>query len=566
MFSLDNVLDDLWPQANPAPWQKSLLRRLLHEEEFQTFAARHSHLRGLDMVEQVLEHLQIRCNIAPRELENIPETGPLVIISNHPTGTLDGLALLYAVSRVRRDVKVVTNRMLSHLEPLSNLFIPVDNINGGTRKSSLSLMEQQLQSGGVLIFFPAGEVSRMTRNGIADGHWHSGFIKLAAKFRAPLLPAFIHAKNSPLFYASTLISPTLALLLLMQQMFRRRNSTLPVTLGQRIAWESWHNAQTPARELAKKCRQHVALLGKGLPGKFRTESAIARPEERALLRRELSTAECLGSTADGKTIYLWQRNGQEEAPLLRELGRLREIAFRAVGEGSGKRRDVDSYDDDYLHLILWDEVDLEIVGAYRFMPGAMQLDKRGVEGLYSHSLFHYDERMNDILREGIELGRSFIQPRYWGRRGLDYLWFGIGAYLARYPQYRYLFGPVSISGGLPPAARDLLVAFYRLWFPAMHPLAESRRPYPASLPEALAQFGGEDYTEDLTRLKSLLGNLGCGIPPLYKQYSEVCEPGGVQFIDFGSDPDFNDCIDGLVLVDLTLLKANRYQRYIGAHL
>ncbi|MFW0766153.1 lysophospholipid acyltransferase family protein [Trabulsiella odontotermitis] len=565
MFSLDNVLDDLWPQANPAPWQKSLLRRLLHEEEFQTFAARHSHLRGLDMVEQVLEHLQIRCNIAPRELENIPETGPLVIISNHPTGTLDGLALLYAVSRVRRDVKVVTNRMLSHLEPLSNLFIPVDNINGGTRKSSLSLMEQQLQSGGVLIFFPAGEVSRMTRKGIADGHWHSGFIKLAAKFRAPLLPTFIHAKNSPLFYASTMISPTLALLLLMQQMFRRRNSTLPVTLGQRIAWESWHNAQTPARELAKKCRQHVGLLGKGLPGKFRTESAIARPEERAVLRRELSKAECLGSTADGKTIYLWQRNGQEEAPLLRELGRLREIAFRAVGEGSGKRRDVDSYDDDYLHLILWDEVDLEIVGAYRFIPGGMQLDKRGVEGLYSYSLFHYDERMNNILREGIELGRSFIQPRYWGRRGLDYLWFGIGAYLARYPQYRYLFGPVSISGGLPPAARDLLVAFYRLWFPAMHPLAESRRPYPASLPEALAQFGGEDYTEDLTRLKSLLGNLGCGIPPLYKQYSEVCEPGGVQFIDFGSDPDFNDCIDGLVLVDLTLLKANRYQRYIGAH-
>jgi hypothetical protein len=119
---------------------------------------------------------------------------------------------------------------------------------------------------------------------------------------------------------------------------------------------------------------------------------------------------------------------------------------------------------------------------------------------------------------------------------------------------------------LPPAARDLLVAFYRLWFPATHPLAESRRPYPASLPDVLAQFGGEDYNDDLARLKSLLGNLGCAIPPLYKQYSEVCEPGGVQFIDFGSDPDFNNCVDGLVLVDLTYLKANRYQRYIGAHL
>ncbi|OSC56397.1 GNAT family N-acetyltransferase, partial [Klebsiella pneumoniae] len=135
---------------------------------------------------------------------------------------------------------------------------------------------------------------------------------------------------------------------------------------------------------------------------FKTESAIARPEDRALLKRELHKAECLGRTADGKAIYLWQRNGQEDAPLLRELGRLREIAFRAVGEGSGKRRDIDGYDDDYLHLILWDEEDLEIVGAYRFMPTAIQLAKRGLEGIYSYSLFHYDGRMDDVLQHGIE--------------------------------------------------------------------------------------------------------------------------------------------------------------------
>lgn len=120
--------------------------------------------------------------------------------------------------------------------------------------------------------------------------------------------------------------------------------------------------------------------------------------------------------------------------------------------------------------------------------------------------------MAQVMQHGIELGRSFIQPRYWGRRGLDYLWSGIGAYLARYPQYRYLFGPVSISGGLPADARDLLVAFYRLWFPPTHPLAISRQPYPASLPDVLAQFEGKSYNDDLTRLKSLLGNLGCGIP------------------------------------------------------
>lgn len=566
MFSLDSVLDDLWPQARPAPWQKSLLKRLFYEDEFQQFAAAHCHLKGLDMVEQVLEHLDILCTVSARDLEQIPEHGPLVIIANHPTGTLDGLALMYAVSRVRRDVKVVTNRMLTHLEPLSSLFIPVDNMGGRTAKSSLVQMEQHLQNAGVLIFFPAGEVSRPTRKGIRDKKWHSGFIKLAGKLRVPLLPVHIQAHNSLLFYASTLVSPTLSMLLLMQQMFRRRHSQLPIKIGQQIAWHHWHSATLSSREMAEQCRQHVMRLGKGVPGVFKTQCAIARPEDRATLKRALAQAESLGKTSDGKTIYLWQRNGQEDAPLLRELGRLREIAFRAVEEGSGKRRDTDSYDDDYLHLILWDEDDLEIVGAYRFMPTAMQIEKRGVEGLYSYSLFHYDDKMQDVLEHGIELGRSFIQPRYWGRRGLDYLWSGIGAYLARYPHYRYLFGPVSISGGLPPAARDLLVAFYRLWFPATHPLAASRKPYPASLPDVLAQFGGVDYVDDLTKLKSLLGNLGCGIPPLYKQYSELCEPGGVQFIDFGSDPAFNNCVDGLVLVDLCYLKANRYQRYIEAHL
>lgn len=562
MFSLDSVLDDLWPQARPAPWQKRLLKKLFHEEEFRQFAADHRHLKGLDMVEQVLEHLDILCTLPAHDLEQIPAHGPLIVMANHPTGTLDGLALLYAVSRVRRDVKVVTNRMLTHLEPLSSLFIPVDNIGGRTAKSSFTLMEQHLQHAGVLIFFPAGEVSRPTRTGIRDKKWHPGFIKLAGKFRAPLLPVNIHARNSLLFYASTLLAPNLSMLLLMQQMFRRRHSRLPVKIGQQIGWSHWFSPTLSPREMAEQCRQHVLRLGKGLPGRFKTESAIARPEDRATLKRELAQAESLGTTADGKTIYLWQRNGQEEAPILRELGRLREIAFRAVGEGSGKRRDTDSFDDDYLHLILWDDEDLEIVGAHRFIPTAM----REPEALYSYSLFHYDDKMRDILEHGIELGRSFIQPRYWGRRGLDYLWSGIGAYLARYPHYRYLFGPVSISGGLQPAARDLLVAFYRLWFPATHPLAASRRPYPASLPEVLAQFGGEDYVEDLTRLKSLLGNLGCGIPPLYKQYSELCEPGGVQFIDFGSDPAFNNCVDGLVLVDLCYLKANRYQRYIEAHL
>ncbi|WNN46311.1 lysophospholipid acyltransferase family protein [Winslowiella toletana] len=566
MFTLETVLDDLYPQRKTPGWQKKVLRILLHEKEFQQFNQHHRHLKGLDRVEQVLEYLDIRCELSERDLEQIPSQGPVVIVANHPLGTLDGLALLHAVSQVRRDVKIVTNRLLNCLESLRSLMVPVDNMGNRTNRQQLALMQEQLENHGVLIFFPAGEVSRFGSKGVRDGKWRHGFIRLAARFRAPIVPVHVSGRNSMLFYATSIIYQPLSMLLLVREMFKHRGARLKLKIGACIPFASWHDGHTPAKQLAKRFRRHLYRIARNKSALFQTEPAIARAEDRAVLKRALAECEVLGHLADGKVIYLYRRNGEDYVPILRELGRLREIAFRAVGEGSGKRRDLDDYDDDYYHLILWDQQALDIVGAYRFLPTAEQLARKGVNGIYSQSLFHYDNQMNPVLLQGIELGRSFIQPAYWGKRGLDYLWLGIGAYLAKYPQYRYLFGPVSISGGMPVAARDLLVAFYRLYFAPTMPLATSRRPWPASLPAVLAQFTGDNYAEDLKRLKQLLNNLGTAIPPLYKQYSELCEPGGVQFIDFGSDPAFNHCVDGLVLVDLTQLKASRYQRYIAVHL
>ncbi|NIF21287.1 lysophospholipid acyltransferase family protein [Candidatus Pantoea multigeneris] len=565
MFSIEQVLQDLRPNHTPAAWQLRLLKWALREQEFQDFAARHPHLKGVDMVEQILDHLSVRCELADRDREQIPPRGPAIIVANHPLGALDGLALLLAVSKVRPDTKIVANRVLMALESINSLMLPVDNMSSRTSRDQLQQMQNHLENQGVLIVFPAGEVSRMGSQGIRDNKWHHSFLRLAARARAPLVPVHVAGRNSTLFYAVAKIIPPMALLMLVREMFRKRGSEINLRIGEQIPFSSWHDGHTPGKELAKRLRKHVYRLGQNKPGLFQTESAIALAEDRAELKQALKASEKLGTLPDGKEIFLWRRNGETRVPLLRELGRLREIAFRAVGEGSGRRRDLDSYDDDYYHLILWDDAALEIVGAYRFIPGDEQLTRRGLEGFYSHSLFHYDERMMPILQHSIELGRSFIQPAYWGKRGLDYLWLGIGAYLAKYPQTRYLFGPVSISGGLPLAARDLLVAFYRLYFPTELPLATSRRPYPASLPEVLAQFSGDNYQEDLTRLKQMLNNLGTAIPTLYKQYSELCEPGGVQFIDFGSDPDFNNCIDGLVLVDITRLKPARYARYIEVH-
>jgi hypothetical protein len=238
-----------------------------------------------------------------------------------------------------------------------------------------------------------------------------------------------------------------------------------------------------------------------------------------------------------------------------------------VGEGTGEKRDLDRYDQYYRHLILWDEDDLEIAGAYRIGEGRLRMQKADYR-LYSESLFSYSEQMDSIFEQGIELGRSFVQPRYWGKRSLDYLWYGIGAYLRRHPDVRYLFGPVSLSNSYPKRARDLLVWFYRHYFADTAWLARSRSPYPLdSDAEATIRrlFSGDDYREDFSRLREQLDFLGVSVPTLYKQYSELCEPGGVSFLDFGIDADFNYCIDGLVLVDTHKVKARKRERYIGSH-
>jgi hypothetical protein len=254
----------------------------------------------------------------------------------------------------------------------------------------------------------------------------------------------------------------------------------------------------------------------------------------------------------------------DSSPVMREIGRLREQAFRAVGEGSGKRRDFDQFDWYYRHLILWDEEDLEIAGAYRFVDAGALVRSKGLEGLYSAGLFKYEESTSPFLQNGLELGRSFVQQRYWGKRSLDYLWYGIGAYLAKNPQYRYLFGAVSISNAMPQQARELLVYFYKLYFTGAKEVVCSRNPFSFSQPTAtLAEnFSGDDYRADLRRLKSLLANLGTATPPLYKQYAELCEPGGVTFLDFNIDPAFNNCVDGLVIVDTEKLKEQKRKRYI----
>lgn len=566
MFTVDAILSQYYPGLAARPLLtmpvRGVLRRLLHEDRFVDFAEQYPHLRGMDFVEQVLETLQCTYTVAERERENIPASGRVMIIANHPIGSLDGLALLKLVHDCRPDVRIVANDLLETITPLRPCLLSVKIMAGVTRKEQIGQIERALANEEAVIIFPAGEVSRFSPKGIQDGAWRKGFVRLAARAKAPILPIHVRGRNSLVFYTASMLFKPLSTLMLIGEMFHQRSQPLKLTIGGVIPYAAYSGLKIRDKDKADLLRKHLYRIGAGKKGILPTETAIARPERRVVLKKQVQAGERLGTTPDGKSIYLFA--GDEQSPVLREIARLREITFRAVGEGSGKRRDMDEFDRYYRHLVLWSEEDLEIVGAYRLADAGAVVRERGCAGLYSHSLFQFDQADFPYLDGGLELGRSFVQQRYWGKRSLDYLWYGIGAFLRRNPQYQYLFGPVSISNAMPQMAKELLIFFYKLYFSDAGTRPCSRNPFRFSLPltDLACSFQGNNYQQDLTHLKSLLATMGTSIPTLYKQYTELCQPGGVVFLDFNIDRDFGNCVDGLVVVDTARLKANKRKRYI----
>ncbi|MDA3808181.1 MAG: GNAT family N-acetyltransferase [Thiomicrorhabdus sp.] len=545
-----------------------LLKRLLHEDEINHFIQTNQHLKGFAFLDHVLDHFNFSYQINNRDFNNIPAEGRVIIVANHPIGSLDGLALLKLVRSVRPDVSIVTNELLSHIDPLDSLFLSVDNMSASAQhKSQFKAMLTALQSDQAVIIFPSGEVSRIRPSGVRDGVWKAGFLKLAEKTKSPVLPIYIDARNSALFYALSAIYKPLGTLMLVQEMFKQSHQQIQFHISKPIPWKSIAKHEHKGKKLANEFRKYLYRLDK--PKKIKqkpfleTLETIAHPVNRSALKKDLKTAERLGETQDGKQIYL--SDYEADSPVMQEIGLLRELTFRTVEEGTGKRLDLDAYDADYRHLVLWDEQDLEIVGAYRIGECANIMAKKGIKGLYTSTLFDLKPEIEAYLPNALELGRSFVQPRYWGKRSLDYLWYGIGAYLVRNPQIKYMFGPVSMSDAYPKLAKELISGFYKQQLGDEHSLAVGKRPFKLSKPtQAIAEteFSG-DYKESYKKLNALLNLEGVKVPTLFKQYAELCDDKGCRFIDFSVDPDFNGCIDAFIFVEIDKIKPKKKQRYMS---
>lgn len=548
----------------------SFLRKMTHEREVNRFLSEHDKLRGNEFIDAVFDYFNFSYSVSTRERNNIPAEGRVVIVANHPIGSLDGLALLRLVSEVRPDVKVLANDMLLSIEALSELFIPVDNMTSGSARKSYKASLEALEQDQAIIVFPAGEVSRARATGVKDGVWRPGFLHFARKTGAPLLPVFINAKNSFLFYSASMLFKPLGTVLLAHEMFKKHSAIIRFRIGEPIAPSSLDCTELSDRALVKRIKKHVYKLARkksrGSHPNFETVRTIAHPESRQSLQKELSMAQLLGKTRDNNGIYLF--DAFADSAVMREIGRLRELSFRRVGEGSGSRRDLDEYDQYYRHLVLWDHEKLEIAGAYRIGEGSKILAQFGQKGFYTHSLYEFSPQLTSMLTQGIELGRSFVNPKYWGKASLDYLWQGIGAYLAQHPQVRYLIGPVSMSADYPRHLMDLLAYYYLRYHGSEGALAKAKRPYELSAQvraELDELFGTKSQTQAFEFLLEQFQQCHRRLPVLFKQYASLYEPGGFQALEFSVDPDFGDCLDGLCVADLHKLKPSRRRRYIGDH-
>lgn len=577
-----------WPKWGQrlAGW---LLRLIICQDRINRFLAVHGQLHAFDFIEKIFDELGFCYQINTGEIENIPAKGGVIIIANHPLGALDGLSLVHMVGQVRRDVKIVANQLLSSIPPIAPLLLPVNNMAGESRRTDLQNISRALEEGQAVIFFPAGEVSRLSPRGIRDRDWDSGFLRFAERLNMPVLPIYIRARNSGLFYTISRFSAVLSMLMLPREMIETSGQlhffTSPV-----IRPEQFLKLPVSRKQKVKLFRKHIYQLAKGRQPVFVTQASIIHPVDRQALKTELSAAEELGKTSDNKRILLC--SVQPGSVLLDELGRLREEAFRAVGEGTGRKKDIDRFDPYYRHIIVWDEELLEIAGAYRLGEvwkwyaelsavrsadrpecNSTECDTRSrqelVDKLYSAELFEFDGETDRVFGAGLELGRSFVQPRFWGKRSLDYLWQGIGAYVARHPEVRFLFGSVSLSASLPPRARDILVWHYQSYYRDGPVDALPKTPFKLSAEaenEIESLMTGSDIEADIAAMREQLGHMQVRIPTLYRQYADLCDTGGVSFSAFNVDAAFSMCLDSFVMVDLTAIKPAKYERYVQPYL
>lgn len=522
---------------------------------------------GVDFLNGVLNTCEIQFEIPEEDFKRIPKEGPFITISNHPLGGIDGVLLLKLLVEKRADYKIIANFLLNKVEPLQPYIMPVNPFEDRKdAKSSLSGIKNallHLREGKPLGIFPAGEVStHKDGKNIVDKPWEQGAVRLIKKANVPVIPIYFHARNSKLFYLLSKISDTLRSAKLPSEVVTQKNRVIKVRIGKPISVkdqkeysdiDSFYKflrkkTYMLANPFEKKAQKILSTDKLKIKKKAKNISSQRSPN---LFTQEIDKLRDNGDRLlESKNYEVFLANAKEIPNLLHEIGRLREITFRDVGEGTNNPLDLDKFDKYYYHLILWDCHKNRLAGAYRMGLGKDIYKKHGIHGFYIHSLFRIEPELYSMMEQTIELGRAFIIKEYQQKpMPLFLLWKGIVHVTLRYPQYKYLMGGVSISNQFSEFSKSLMIEFMKSHYydPYVAQYIHPKKEFKVKLKDGDKDFVFDATKADMQKFDKIIDEIEPGalrIPVLIKKYVKQ----NARLVAFNVDPKFNNAIDGLMYI------------------
>ncbi|CAL2090017.1 lysophospholipid acyltransferase family protein [Tenacibaculum sp. 190524A02b] len=544
-----------------------LLMKILRISKANEVYNKHKHKKDLPFLNGLLEEFQIEFEIPEEDLKRIPKDGAFITISNHPLGGIDGILLLKLLVEKRPDYKIIANFLLHRIEPLKPYVMPVNPFEGHKdAKSSVAGIKNallHLREGKPLGIFPAGEVSTY-RDGklMVDKEWEQGAVRLIKKAKVPVIPIYFHAKNSKLFYFLSKISDTLRTAKLPSELLSQKNRVIKVRIGKPISVKD-QDAYSEITDFYQFLRKKTYMLANPFektPQKILSTQNLKIPKKVKKIASQkapdLFVKEVDKLRDDGKRLLMSKNyevffaNAREIPNILHEIGRLREVTFREVGEGTNKPIDLDKFDRYYYHLFLWDNDEKELVGAYRMGLGKDIFKKYGINGFYIQTLFRIEPELHTMMQSTIELGRAFISKKYQQKpMPLFLLWKGIVHVTLRYPKYKYLMGGVSISNQFSEFSKSLMIEFMKSHYydPYVAQYIHPKKEFKVKLKDADKDFVFDATEADMQKFDKIIDELEPGalrIPVLIKKYVKQ----NARLVAFNVDPKFNNAIDGLMYI------------------
>lgn len=543
-----------------------ILMKVLKISTLNKIYDHNKHLEDVAFLNGILDEMEIKFEIPEEDLKRLPKDGAYITISNHPLGGIDGILLLKLMLEREPNFKIIANFLLHRIVPLKKYIMPVNPFeNHKDAKSSVVGIKETLRhlsDGKPLGIFPAGEVSTY-KDGklVVDKPWEEGALKLIRKAKVPVVPIYFHAKNSRLFYWLSKIDDTLRTAKLPSELLTQRDRVIKVRIGKPISVNEQNEIES-FEEYSEFLRKKTYMLANPFEkdSKLIDTASLKIPKAPKKIVTPASEPKMIDevNALRGSDCRLLQSKNYEvffatakSIPnILHEIGRLREITFREVGEGTNESIDLDKFDQYYHHMFLWDDETKRIAGAYRMGLGSEIYPKYGLEGFYLNDLFRFEPELHDMMHKSIEMGRAFIVKEYQQKpMPLFLLWKGIIHTTLRYPEHKYLLGGVSISNQFSDFSKSLMIEFMKsnYYDPYIAQYIHPKKAYKVKLKDADKDFIFDEAESDLNKFDKIIDELEPGnlrLPVLIKKYIKQ----NARVVAFNVDPLFNNAVDGLMYI------------------